>query len=318
MSRPLIHRRVTAAVAGVAALALLAAGCGSADEEKTSGKTRTVQTAMGPVDVPEAPKRVVVLDTGELDSMLTLGITPVGAVRADVAQGFPNYLPGDTSKIKVVGTIGSPDLEAIHALNPDLILSNKARDEDHYDDLKKIAPTVLAEKVGAVWRENFLLDADAVGKKAQAQQVLDDFDTRATAIGAKLDPPKAVASILRFTGTEIRAYCDTSFLGTIVEKVGFTRPASQTANGQCQSANGTWSPLSPEKLTDANGDYLFWSTYGPVDKSTEPQTTASPLWKSLTPVKEGKAERVNDDYWFTGVGPAAAGKVLDDLEKMFS
>jgi iron complex transport system substrate-binding protein len=75
--------------------------------------------------------------------------------------------------------------------------------------------------------------------------------------------------------------------------------------------------VSPEELTEADGDYLFWSTYGPVDKSKEPQTTASPLWNSLKAVANGTAVRVNDDYWFTGVGPSAAQHVLDDMDTLF-
>ncbi|HEY9388150.1 MAG TPA: iron-siderophore ABC transporter substrate-binding protein [Mycobacteriales bacterium] len=319
MRSPRIGYRVTALVAG---LLLVGTACGSTSptgSDAATEQTRTVQTAMGPVDVPATPERVVVLDIGELDSLLTLGVKPVGAVRAAVSEGFPDYLPGSTEGIKIVGTIGSPDLEAIHALNPDLILSSKTRDEDHYEDLKRIAPTVLAERVGGVWQENFLLDAEAIGKKAEAEKVLADFDARAKEIGTKLgDPSSITASVLRFTGTEIRAYCQASFLGTILTKVGFARPASQSSSGSCESTNGTWSPVSPEKLTEADGDYLFWSTYGPVDKSKEPQTTASPLWKSLKAVANGTAPRVNDDYWFTGVGPSAAQHVLDDMDTLFS
>lgn len=313
------RRRTCRLVAAVASLALLAVGCGSTSTDKPEGQTRTVQTAMGPVDVPAAPERVVVLDIGELDSLLTLGVTPIGAVRTSVSESFPSYLPATTSNITVVGTIGSPDLEAIHALKPDLILSSKTRDGDRYDDLKRIAPTVLAERVGGVWRENFLLDADAVGKKAAAEEFLADFDARAKQIGSRLgDAGRITASVLRFTDTEIRQYCAESFVGTILGTVGLGRPAAQAADSACTSTNGTWVPLSQEKLTDADGDYLFWSTYGPADKSREPQTTGSALWRSLKAVQNGTAIRVNDDYWFTGVGPTAARHVLDDLERFLS
>jgi iron complex transport system substrate-binding protein len=317
-------RRLRRLAAAAASLALLSAGCGATGAvtgtgsgSGTDGPTRTVRTAMGPVDVPVSPKRIVVLDIGELDSLLTLGVTPVGAVRSDVSEGFPDYLPGDTSRTQVVGTIGSPDLEAIHALEPDLILSSRTRDGDHYDKLRQIAPTVLAERVGGVWRENFLLDADAVGRKAQAEKFLADLDARARRIGRSLPEPATVtASVVRFTGTEIRSYCASSFAGTVLHAVGLGRPAAEASEGSCPSANGTWAPLSPERLADADADYLFWSTYGPVDRSTEPRTTSSALWRNLRAVRGGTAVRVNDDYWFTGVGPSAAVRILDDLEEI--
>jgi ABC-type Fe3+-citrate transport system substrate-binding protein len=47
---------------------------------------------MGETEIPDRPERVVVLDTGELDSMVALGIVPVGAVRAPVEEGLLDYL----------------------------------------------------------------------------------------------------------------------------------------------------------------------------------------------------------------------------------
>ncbi|CAO0837160.1 hypothetical protein SMICM17S_12196 [Streptomyces microflavus] len=76
---------------------------------------------MGDVKVPAAPQRVVVLDTAELDSVLTLGVKPVGATHADVESGFLNYLPKDqVAGITDVGQMMTPNLEAIAGLKPDL------------------------------------------------------------------------------------------------------------------------------------------------------------------------------------------------------
>ena len=79
---------------------------------------------MGDVKVPEAPRRVVVLDTAELDSAITLGVRPVGATHVEAESGFLDYLPKDkVSGIKDVGEMMNPNLEAIAALEPDLILT---------------------------------------------------------------------------------------------------------------------------------------------------------------------------------------------------
>src|SRR5687768_2031480 len=53
---------------------------------------RPVEHAMGHSCVPEAPQRVVVLDTGELDSALAVGVKPVGAVSAFADGELPSYL----------------------------------------------------------------------------------------------------------------------------------------------------------------------------------------------------------------------------------
>ena len=66
-----------------------------------------------------------------------------------------------------MGTIAEPNLEAIAALQPELILPNKARHEDPYPRLAQIAPTVFAERVGAVWKGNFALPTGEVATFAE-------------------------------------------------------------------------------------------------------------------------------------------------------
>lgn len=70
--------------------------------------------------------------------------------------------------MKLVGTIEEPNLEAIAALEPDLVISSKVRHEQIYDELSAIAPTVFAENAGATWKENVLLYGEAVGREAAA------------------------------------------------------------------------------------------------------------------------------------------------------
>lgn len=104
---------------------------------------REIRHALGTTTIESKPERIVVLDTGELDAMVQLGIRPVGAAEYNAA-GLPQYLRDQVQGIEVVGTTAEPDLEAILALNPDLILSSKLRHEAIYDRLSAIAPTVQA------------------------------------------------------------------------------------------------------------------------------------------------------------------------------
>jgi len=117
-------------------------GAGGGGSEGNGGgeesATRTVEHAMGESEVPEEPERVVVLDTGELDSAVSLGVTPVGAVEAVPGEGFPSYLEG-VEGVEIVGTIEEPNLETISTLEPDLILSSNLRHEGIYDQLSQIA-----------------------------------------------------------------------------------------------------------------------------------------------------------------------------------
>ncbi|MET8866198.1 iron-siderophore ABC transporter substrate-binding protein [Nonomuraea sp. NPDC004580] len=301
--------RLRLAIAAMLPVLALAA-CGTSTTAEDAGPTRTVKHAMGETKVPMTPKRVVVLDTDKLDSMVSLGLAPVGAAQAQENQTWPEYLGSALAGTKPVGTLQQPNIEAIIALKPDLILGSKFRQAAFYDKLSKIAPTVFTERVGITWKENFLLDAEALGKKEQAQQLLTAYETRAKEVGAKYS--KLQVSIVRFMPTEIRMYGPQSFSGIVVGDAGIPRPDVQQLNDQEDRRFGK---LSQENIAKADGDAIFYSAYGENAAKAQAEVTGGPLWKNLGAVKSGNAHNVDDEIWMTGIGVTAAGKILDDLDK---
>ncbi len=314
-------RRTAGAVLAGAVLATVLSGCGSTGtgtdsqaQAAPAGETRTVRHAMGETEIAGTPERVVVLDTGELDAALALGVTPVGAVRTDVSDALPAYIEDagvDAGDIAAVGTIAEPDLEAIAALEPDLVLSNSVRHAGIYEQLSGIAPTVFAGAVGESWQENLLLAGEALGRADRAQELLDEHAARAEEVGALFgDPAATEVSVVRFLdGTLIRLYGEGSFIGSVLADVGFARP-------QVQRTAETFVEISPEQVSQADGDLLFHAAYGADGAAAAGQVTAGPLWGSVPVVQAGRAFEVDDDRWFLALGPIGARLVLDDLEEL--
>ncbi|MGY5072221.1 ABC transporter substrate-binding protein [Streptomyces griseus] len=323
MSQRSFLPRALAAVSLTTVASLTLAACGGSDDSgsgsdsaSSGGSTRTVETPMGDVQVKEAPERVVVLDTAELDSALTLGVKPVGATHADVTSGFLNYLPKDQlSGIKDVGQMMTPNLEAIAALKPDLILTSKIRHGDKYDELSKIAPTVMTENTGYPWKENFQLHAEALGKRTEAKMVTDDYANHVAdvtkALGGKDKAAATEVNMVRFVeGADIRIYGRKNYIATILADVGLGRPAITD-----QAKDGFSYDVSPEKIDLADADVVFHSTYGDPKKSKETETTGSGLWKNMDAVKNGKVFAVDDQLWIQGIGYTAADKILGELHQ---
>ncbi len=301
-------KRVTRIGALLSATALLAA-CGSTAADESAAEepsTRTVEHAMGTAEVPVDPQRVVVLDTGELDDALALGVKPVGAVRIDVSTDFLSYLGDQTEGIEMVGTISEPNLEKIAALEPDLILSSTVRHEAIYEQLNAIAPTVLAPDLGDTWKENFRLYADALNKADEAEAMLADFEERAAALGEKIGTGKTL-SIVRFLPGQIRLYSDKSFSGVILTDMGLRVPEAAVGAD-------TYAELSPEQVTKAEADYLYVSTYGPEEDTDQQTVMGGPLWKTLSAVEAGQVHRLNDDL-MSGIGIQAADQILSQFEE---
>ncbi|MFI6880465.1 ABC transporter substrate-binding protein [Streptomyces sp. NPDC050400] len=317
------HRgTVIGTLALTTALALALTACSDSDGSgKKTGSTaagdgtHTVKTAMGDVEVKNNPKRVVVLDTAELDSAVTLGVRPVGATRAGAEEAVLSYLPKSSTKdITEVGEIAAPNLEKIAGLKPDLILSSKVRDGQRYQQLSAIAPTVLTETTGYPWKQNFLVHADALGRTAQAEKAISAYEDHAEAVtkalGGKAKAAATDVNVVRFVeGADIRIYGKKNYIGTILADVGVGRPAITD-----KAKDGFSYDVSPEQIDKADADVIFTSTYGSPGKAKVTQTTTSGLWKNLKAVQDGKVFQVDDELWLQGIGYTAANQILAELQ----
>ncbi|WP_171161999.1 ABC transporter substrate-binding protein [Streptomyces sp. I05A-00742] len=267
---------------------------------------RTVTHALGKTEIRTKPKRVVVLDVGELDNVVSLGLRPVGYAPAEGGDGIPAYLKKDAGEPKSVGTINGLNLEAINNLHPDLIIGSKLRAEKHYKDLSKIAPTVFSVRPGFTWKENYLLNAAALDETAKAKKNLADYEAKAKKLGEDLGDKKPTITMLRYMPQFTRLYAGKSFIGTILKDVGLPRPKNQQVDELAVQ-------IGPEKIDQADADWIFTGVYGDPDRTKRNAAEDNPLWKKLTAVKEGRAHDVKDETWYLGLGVTAANSVLDDL-----
>jgi len=267
---------------------------------------RTITHFGGATTIAAPPQRVVVIGTGQTDAILTLGVVPVGAASGDDADLVPHYVrdafPQYAAQLDAVAPVGSrqsPNLEAIAALHPDLVLANAAASKDVYPALSAVAPTVLVEGTGVNWKQDFLLLADSLGKEGAAQAFLDDFAVDAAGLGESAG--EQTVSFIRVTTDRTRIFGVASFAGFIAWDAHLRRPPAQ-------QFDATSKDLSPEELQLADGDRIFYSVQG-----AESATIANPLWRALPAVRDGRAVRVDDDPWYLNAGPTAARLVLGGL-----
>lgn len=98
---------------------------------------------MGTTEVPNAPKRVVVLTNEGTEAVVSMGIKPVGAANSYEGKPWYPHLAEKYKDIEPVGMESELNLERIAKLKPDLIIGNKFRQEAQYKKLSAIAPTVF-------------------------------------------------------------------------------------------------------------------------------------------------------------------------------
>ncbi|MDR6226090.1 ABC transporter substrate-binding protein [Desmospora profundinema] len=297
---------------------MVLAGCGNPSDATPSDneakEERLIKHAMGETEVPAKPKRVVVLTNEGLESLLSVGVKPVGAVEAFTGEGtWYHHLEEEMDGVESVGTELQPNLEKIASLKPDLIIGNKMRQEKIYDQLSGIAPTVFAESLRAQWKNNFKLYTDTVNKKEEGEAVIADFDKRVEEIRERAgDKLSTEVSLVRFMPGVTRIYYNDTFGGVILKEIGFNRPSAQDLDDFAAE-------VTKERIPEMEGDVLFYFTYEEKGSNEgtelEKEWTQDPLWKKLEVVKEGKAYKVDDTVWTTAGGVKAANLLLDDLEK---
>ncbi|MFG2534792.1 ABC transporter substrate-binding protein [Streptomyces sp. NPDC048511] len=267
---------------------------------------RTLTHAMGTTKIEHAPERVIVLDVGEFDNVVSLGVKPVGYAPSEGDAAIPSYLKKDAGDPVSVGTINSLNLEAIAGLKPDLILGSQLRAADMYDELSKIAPTVFSIRPGFTWKENYLLNAAALDRTAKAESALAAYEAKAQKLGTDIGPDKPTVSMVRYMPDKIRLYAKASFIGTILQDVGLPRPKNQQIDDLAAE-------ISPENMDQADADWIFTGVYGDAKATKRDTARANPLWKNLAAVKAGQAQDVSDETWYLGLGVTSANLVLDDL-----
>ncbi|MFE7063231.1 ABC transporter substrate-binding protein [Sutcliffiella sp. NPDC057660] len=285
-------------------------GNGDAPKEETS---YTVEHAMGTAEIKGTPEKVVILTNEGTEALLAMGVKPVGAVQSWLGDTWYDHIKSDMEGVEVVGTESAVNLEAIAALKPDLIIGNKLRQEDVYEQLNAIAPTVFAETLKGDWKENFALYSKALNKEEEGKKVMDDFDSRVASMSEELgDKLEQEVSVIRFTAGNVRIYQKDSFSGIILDQLGFARPESQNVDNFMVEA-------TKETIPAMEGDIMFHFSFETGDgeaTKVKDEWLKDPLFQNLEVVKAGNVHEVSDAVWNTAGGVLAANLMLDDIEKI--
>ncbi|MGY4710144.1 iron-siderophore ABC transporter substrate-binding protein [Mycolicibacterium sp. CBM1] len=276
-----------------------------------------VRHAAGETAVAADPQRIVVLAGDELDALCALGLQTriVAAALPDGSAGQPSYLGTVIHDVPGAGTRSAPDLAAIAAAKPDLILGSQALTPQSYPALSAIAPTVFTDAPGAAWQDNLRTVGAATGRAEAANGLLSDFAEQARQKGATIDAAHFQASVVQFTDTTMRIYGTENFAASVLAAVGVDRPVAQRFTDKPYIEIGI-SDADLDRAPDfsaADGDIVYLSFASPGAKNRAAATLDSAPWRKLSANRDNRVFVVNNEVWQTGQGLVAARGILDDL-----
>ncbi|HWJ86402.1 MAG TPA: ABC transporter substrate-binding protein, partial [Cellulomonas sp.] len=245
------------------------------------------------------------------------------------AEGYSTYVSAEKLPADVVdvGTRGEPDLDALYATNPDLIVVEAfSADDELIAQLEKRDVPVLAtlgadgaDPIGNM-EKVFSTIAQATGRTARADQVLQQFDDYLAAAKQKVaDAKLPTTDFLFFDGwieganVVIRPYGKGALFTALGEQLGLTSAWTDEINdaygsGGVDPAYGL-AQTDIEGLTAVGEANLFYSNDDTPD-SYVTELEKSSIWTSLPAVKEGRAYAFPSGVWGAG-GPLSCEQAID-------
>ncbi|OAB42805.1 siderophore ABC transporter substrate-binding protein [Paenibacillus glacialis] len=277
-------------------------------------KELTIKHKLGEAKVQTNPKKVVVFDYGVLDSLDKLGVEVSGVPQANI----PPYLSKfEDKKYANVGSLKEPDFEKINALDPDLIIIS-GRQQDAYEELNKIAPTIFLgvdnTKLVESFKENMNTLGQIFDKQSQIDEELAKIDASIKEIHDKATASGKNGLIVLANEGKLSAYGAGSRFGIIHDVLGFT-PADPKIEVSTHGQS-----VTSEFVAEKNPDYLFVvdrdsavATKG-TETASAKDTIENDLVKNTKAFKEGHIVYLDPNYWYlSGGGLVSMVEMINEI-----
>ena len=271
----------------------------------------TVKDAKGEFTLDKTPSRVVALEYSFVDALAQVGVSPVGVADDNKVD---RILPQVREKIAAwqsVGTRSQPSLEVIASLKPDLIIADPSRHTAVFEELKKIAPTVMFDSRHESYQENLETAqkiGDLVGKSSEMKAKINEHNDYIANIAKNLGVQGKKASFSTSREDKFNIQNDNGYVGSFLTTLGF---APTKLN-----SDQAFVEINLEQLVMEKPEYLFIAHYR--DESIARKWEAEPLWKAIPAVKANHVYSVDADMWARGRGLEASkimAKQIEDFVK---
>ena len=267
----------------------------SAGAEQSAQGTCTFTDSLGnTVELEQPPKRVAALLGSYAETWLLAG-GEVVAVTQDAYDERGLELPEDTVNL---GANQQPDLEALFAAEPDLVLLTP-----DLDGQMGLRDSLEAAGIPAAWFKVETFDdylnmlkicTDLTGRSDLYQTTGLDIQSEIDAAIASVPEGEApTVLLLRAYSSGVRAKNSDNIAGAILKDLGAANIAD--------SDSGLLEDLQMESILAADPEFIFVTTMGASQEaaleSLDELLHSDPAWQTLTAVKEDRVEVLPKDLF---------------------
>lgn len=255
---------------------------------------RAFTHAAGETCIPARPERIASLrDDSVTTPLMDMG-APVFATISREAEGGPRWVRGaadifgyesvEATGLIDLGSHNPPDVEAVAAAGPDLIIL-RAYQQEALDQLQAIAPAIVIPD-DLPYFDHMGWLADAAGIQDTFDAELGAYQTRIAVAKQRIGDPDAIV-VSRFDIWEdgLWYYPNWGAIDQVINDIGFAKPAVQAE--ETKGFNG----MSVERIQEFDGDLVLASIaprWGQTEAMLSDQwDNTAPFWRKLEGVKSG-------------------------------
>jgi iron complex transport system substrate-binding protein len=278
-------RRLALSIA-VPALVVALVGCSEAAGEEAAGGPAAggaleVSHDTGSLTLQEPATRIVTTSDETTELVVALGLQPVGAgsTRVDpvAADPFAGYYidAGRLGDPQFVGG-SEPELEAIAALRPDLIVHGA--DDEVDDRLAEIAPTAVYDvTVPGAWQQALPRLGEATGREDEAAEAVQAYEDAVAAAREELAPVAATHPRVGVVYPQYRGGAENFLFGeefalaAVVPDLGFELAGSDLAEDAFPGVQ----QISSEVYSSIRADVLLALGTVPWQETTSAPTLST-------------------------------------------
>ncbi|BFU59560.1 MULTISPECIES: Fe(3+) dicitrate ABC transporter substrate-binding protein [Rodentibacter] len=269
----------------------------------------TVTDEKGEFTLDKTPVRIVALEYSFVDALAQVGISPVGVADDNDTSRILKEVREKIQPWQSVGTRSQPSLEVIASLKPDLIIADPSRHTAVYEELKKIAPTVMFDSRHESYQDNLKTAqkiGDIVGKSNEMKAKINEHNAFITKIKQNLHLKGETAIFGTSRENKFTFQNNSAYVPSFLEQLGFF-PATIKNNPQ------TLIEINLEQLVMEKPQWLFIAHYR--DESIARKWEAEPLWKAIPAVKSNHVFAVDPFIWARGRGLEASKIMATQIEQ---
>ncbi|MBD2847578.1 AraC family transcriptional regulator [Paenibacillus sp. IB182496] len=283
-------------------------------------QTRQVQHLMGTTDIPAQPQRIMV--AGLEDIALAL---EVPLAQASVPTGHYLYETLEGQGVEIIADVGDTlNYEAILQGSPELIIASDLAvyEQDIYDQLSKIAPTIVYAR--GDWRSSIVELGEALGRQEQAQRVVQQYADKlgqASAAIKQAGNSGSTVAAIRPSIKEVQVFYPWFvYTELLYSELGLEVSPAIAARME-DAEEGTWGEIAAlETFPELTADHLFvvvGSSYSTAEQYEEElrgmaEVEELEIWKRHPAVKQEQVYMVSARHWMLN-GPTADAMKIDDV-----